>query len=120
MREREREREREKRERERERGRERNSILTRHHSAAAGAEASLVTIVTNTKHIEEGEIVVVALPGATVPVGKSVEDGATVVEKASVGGRKSGGSELWECTRPRSGDWCRSVCALLSLSPSRH
>ena len=62
--------------------------------AAAGAETSLVTVVTNTKHVEEGEIVVVALPGATVPVSKTVEEGATVVEKSSVGGRKSGGSEL--------------------------
>eukprot|EP00467_Chlorarachnion_reptans_P017254 CAMPEP_0114507122 /NCGR_PEP_ID=MMETSP0109-20121206/11834_1 /TAXON_ID=29199 /ORGANISM="Chlorarachnion reptans, Strain CCCM449" /LENGTH=177 /DNA_ID=CAMNT_0001685839 /DNA_START=109 /DNA_END=642 /DNA_ORIENTATION=- len=44
-------------------------------------------IVTNAKHIDEGDMVIVATQGAIVPAG-SGEDG-TVVKQATVGGEKS-------------------------------
>lgn len=49
-----------------------------------------VAIVTNAKHAEEGERVVVATIGAVVPAGADPEEGTTVA-KASVGGRASHG-----------------------------
>ncbi|CAD7972995.1 unnamed protein product [Amoebophrya sp. A120] len=52
---------------------------------------TLLTIVTNDVKVKVGEHVVVAQVGAIVPAGKSVEDGGTSVQKASVGGSASEG-----------------------------
>mmetsp|Transcript_51908 Transcript_51908/g.126582 ORF Transcript_51908/g.126582 Transcript_51908/m.126582 type:complete len:156 (+) Transcript_51908:100-567(+) len=52
-------------------------------------------IVTNAKHISEGEKVVVATEGAIVPAGADAETG-TVVAKANVGGTPSSGM-LCDC-----------------------
>ena len=49
-------------------------------------------VVTNAKHVAEGDLVVVALQGAIVPTGSEAEeDGGqgTTVKSASVGGEKS-------------------------------
>eukprot|EP00037_Helgoeca_nana_P032990 m.416256 g.416256 ORF g.416256 m.416256 type:complete len:163 (-) comp29894_c0_seq1:1274-1762(-) len=54
-----------------------------------GAEAA-VAVVTNAKHADVGERVVVAMVGAIVPAGADPEDAITVA-KASVGGRASCG-----------------------------
>ena len=56
------------------------------------ADDAMVTIVTNAKYVEEGALVVVALPGAVVPAGADPDDDdTTTVSKASVGGRMSSG-----------------------------
>ena len=51
-------------------------------------DAEPVAVVTNTKYVEVGWLVALALPGAVVPAGADPEDESTMtVKKTSVGGR---------------------------------
>ena len=57
-------------------------------------DADPVEVVTNAKHVSEGQLVVLALPGAIVPAGSETEaDGGQgiVVSKQAVGGVQSSG-----------------------------
>ena len=57
-------------------------------------EEDTLTVVTNAKHISEGDIVIVALEGALVPAGSEPEeDGGQGIKvgKTSVGGAMSNG-----------------------------
>eukprot|EP01134_Creolimax_fragrantissima_P002545 CFRG2545T1 len=61
-------------------------------SLNVGADAN-IQVVTNAKYISEGEVVVVALPGATVPAGSNPDEDSEsfIVVKTTVGGVGSHG-----------------------------
>jgi tRNA-binding EMAP/Myf-like protein len=82
---------------------------------AEDAEAATVSVVTNAKYIDEGWLVVVALPGAVVPAGADPEEdsGAVTVAKASVGGRASHGML---CDSPMLG-WAGGAAGKLVVLP---
>lgn len=59
-------------------------------SAKDEDEEELLQVVTDSKHVEQGELVVVARVGAIVPAGADPASG-TVVEKTTLGGQASHG-----------------------------
>jgi tRNA-binding EMAP/Myf-like protein len=83
-----------------------------------GEDDGTVVIVTNTKHLEEGDRVVVAMVGAIVPAGADPDEDedAVVVKKSAVGGKMSHGM-LCDC--PMLG-WAGGAAGVAVKLPEDH